>query len=137
MTQRAISLPFSFNSSGGVDYTEDEVKIWQDRVAITLLTKLKERVMRPTFGSGLAGVIHENLNTAIVLARQEIEIAFSKWLPALTLVSVKGTVDPLEPDMLNIEVVFKYGNYENETSIQLKTAILSRAGEVIMEVTNG
>lgn len=136
MAQRAISLPFSFNSSGGVSYTTDEVKIWQDRVAIVVLTRLRERIMRPTFGSNTQAVTFENFDAALVMAKQEITIALGRWLPDITVVSIEGVRDPQDESRLNIEIVFKYGN-ENETTVVLKTAILNRAGETILEVTNG
>lgn len=136
MAQRAISLPFSFDSSGGVTYTTDEVKIWQDRIAIVVMTRLNERVMRPTYGSNTQKVALENFNSAVIMAKQEVATALSTWLPSVTLVSVDGIRDPENPDRLNIEIVFKYGN-SNEATVLIKTAILNRAGETILEVTNG
>ena len=59
MTSRAISLPFSFDSSGGVSYTTDNKKMWQDRVVLVVMTLLKERVMRPTFGSSAKATVFE------------------------------------------------------------------------------
>lgn len=136
MAQRAISLPFSFDSSGGVTYTTDEVKIWQDRIAIVVMTRLNERVMRPTYGSNTQKVALENFHSAVILAKQEIAAALSTWLPSVTLISVDGIRDQQDPDRLNIEIVFKYGN-SNEATVLIKTAILNRAGETILEVTNG
>lgn len=134
MPQRAISLPFSFDSSGGLSYTTDEVKIMQDRIAIVVLTRLQERVMRPSFGSGVQSNVFESADTAILLSQEDIQAAFSEWLPYLTLVRADGYVDAEQK--LNIEIVFKYGN-ANENTVLLKTAILNRAGDTILEVTNG
>lgn len=135
MAQRAIALPFSFDASGGVSYAVDEQKIWQDRVAIVVLTKLRERVMRPTFGSSVPNVVFENLSTGFTLAKQSIESTFTTWLPQLKLVNVTGEIDNNESALL-IQITFKYRE-EDETTVKLKTAILNRAGETILEVTNG
>jgi phage baseplate assembly protein W len=135
MAQRAITLPFSFDASGGVSYAVDEQKIWQDRVAIVVMTKLRERVMRPTFGSSVPNVVFENLSTGFTLAKQSIESTFTTWLPQLKLVSVTGEVDD-NANALIIQITFKYRE-EDETTVRLKTAILNRAGETILEVTNG
>lgn len=135
MAQRAITLPFGFDASGGLSYTTDEQKIWQDRVAIVVMTKLRERVMRPTFGSTAPNVVFENLSVGFTLAKQAIEAAFSTWLPQLKLVTVTGEISDAE-NALFIEIKFKYRE-EDETTVKLKTAILNRAGETILEVTNG
>lgn len=135
MAQRAITLPFGFDASGGVSYAVDEQKIWQDRVAIVVLTKLRERVMRPTFGSSVPNVVFENLSAGFTLAKQAIESSFTTWLPQLRLVSVTGEVDE-SASAIYIQITFKYRE-ENETTVRLKTAILNRAGETILEVTNG
>lgn len=135
MAQRAMSLPFSFDASGGVSYAVSEEKIWQDRVAIVVMTKLNERVMRPTFGSAVPNTVFENLSTAFTLSKQAIEASFVSWLPQLTLVSVTGEVDNTQ-SALFIQITFKYRE-EDETTVRLRTAILNRAGETILEVTNG
>lgn len=135
MAQRAITLPFGFDASGGVSYAVDEQKIWQDRVAIVVMTKLRERVMRPTFGSAVPNVVFESLSTGFTLAKQAIESSFTTWLPQLKLVSVTGEVDD-SASAIYIQIAFKYRE-ENETTVRLKTAILNRAGETILEVTNG
>lgn len=135
MAQRAIALPFGFDASGGVSYAVDEQKIWQDRVAIVVMTKLRERVMRPTFGSAVPNVVFENISTGFTLAKQAIESSFTTWLPQLNLVSVTGEIDDVS-NALYIQITFKYRE-QDEATVRLKTAILNRAGETILEVTNG
>ena len=57
---KAISLPFAFDQSGSIAYTKDEKKIWQDRVVLVLMTRLGERLMRPTFGSEIGDSLFES-----------------------------------------------------------------------------
>lgn len=135
MTEKAMTLPFSFDASGGVSYTIDRNKMWQDRVAIVVATKLEERVMRPAFGSTVPNIVFANLALGLSLAKQAIEASFATWLPQLTLISVTGETDDLNNALL-IQIVFKYRN-EEEATVRLRTAILNRSGETILEVTNG
>ena len=131
---RAISLPFSFNSTGAVSYTQDEKKIWQDRVVMVLMTKLEERIMRPTFGSEVATSVFENEEAASTSVNKAIATAFSQWLPQLQLIKVDTYPDPTD-GFLIAEVGYRYNPRENEQRVKLKTAILTRSGEVILEVS--
>lgn len=133
MTERAISLPFSFDSAGSISYTTDEKKIWQDRVVLIVMTRLNERVMRPTYGSEASNSLFENTNSAINLLKDTIATAFSNWLKDLILVDVSVYTDAAD-GYLVAEIFYKYNPVENEQSVKIKTAILSRTGEVLLEV---
>lgn len=136
MSESAISLPFSFDSAGLIGHTSDIKKIWQDRVALVVMTKLGERVMRPGFGSEVPAVAFENIDTAISLTRQSIATAFSRWLPALTLVDVIFTTDPID-FYLVADIRYTYSSLSEVTNVKLKTAVLTRSGDTILEVGNG
>ena len=133
MTERAMSLPFSFDSSGSVSYTTDEKKIWQDRVVLVVMTRLHERVMRPTFGSEASNSLFENTSSASGLLKDTIATAFSNWLKDLILTDVSVYTDTTD-GFLVAEIFYKYNPVENEQSVKIKTAILSRTGDVILEV---
>ena len=135
MTERAISLPFSFDSSGALSYTTDEKKIWQDRVVLVIMTLLTERVMRPTFGTTARDSVFENESTAESAIKQAIAVGFAQWLKPLTLTQVVVTIDPAD-GYLVATVQYKYEKEKNEQSVKIKTAILSRSGDVILEVSN-
>lgn len=135
MTSKAISLPFSIDEVGGVSYALNEAKIWQDRVLIVVMTNLNERVMNPTFGGNMGLSLFQNINDAMTLIQQSISLAFSRWLAPLTLVSVSGYVDPIEARLV-LEVNYKLRDTDNGQSVTIKTAILSRAGDVLLEVRN-
>lgn len=133
MAERAISLPFSFDSSGSISYTTDEKKIWQDRVVLVVMTRLNERVMRPTFGSEASNSLFENTSSATGLLKDTIATAFSNWLKDLILTNVSVYTDATD-GYLVAEIFYKYNPTENEQSVKIKTAILSRTGDVILEV---
>jgi len=130
---RAISLPFRFDESGSVSYTEDPIKIWQDRVVVVVMTGLGERIMRPTFGSEASQTVAENINDALVLLNQSISAAFSRWLPDLTLLDVQGSVDPYD-GYLVVQITYNYRAQNLIQTVNIKTSVLSRSGDVIREV---
>ena len=135
MTNVAITLPFTIGPNG-VNKTEDYSKIWKDRVYGVVLTSFNERVMAPTFGTQVKSSLFENIDDAMAAIRQSIQIGFSKWLSTLTLNSVIGSLDANEGN-LNIEVLYSIPGTIDEQSVTLKTDILSRSGDVLLEVNNG
>lgn len=133
---KAISLPFSFDSNGGITATEDMKKIIQDRVVLAIMTYNSERVMRPTYGTKVKGTAFENQDAATTIIQQEIAAGFSNWLPYLTLLSVSVSIDKADGH-LNIDITYKYGSSANPETIIVKTDILNQSGDVITEVPYG
>lgn len=131
----AISLPFSFNEAGAVSSTEDSAKIWQDRVVIAVMTGLGERVMRPTFGSDASHAVGENVNDAMALIKQSVAVAFSRWLQDLVLLDVSGYIDEYDGYLVT-QVKYNYRGQAVSQTVNIKTAILSRSGDILLEVTN-
>jgi phage baseplate assembly protein W len=134
MTERAISMPFSIDASGGIAYSERLEKIWQDRVLLAVMTSLGERVMRPDFGGTVPASLFENPNDALSLIRQSVQVTFSRWLQPLTLLSVSGYVG--DDNTLMAEIFYNLRETSQEQSVTIKTAILSRSGDIILEVPN-
>jgi phage baseplate assembly protein W len=134
-TSTSISLPFQFDVNGAIATTTDVAKIWQDRVIITVMTNLGERVMRPTFGSDAPKTVGENINDALALIKQSVSVAFSRWLPALALLNVIGEIDPTD-GYLVVNITYNYRVQNLTQTLKIKTAILSRSGDVILEVAN-
>ena len=132
----AISLPFSFDANGAVGSTSDQKKIIQDRVVLVIMTLINERVMRPSFGTGVRRSAFENVQAAINLVNKEAAIGFSNWLPYLNLLDVNGSVDPLDGH-LNLVIKYQYGTSTTAETLVVKTDILSQSGDVITEVTSG
>ena len=129
----AISLPFNFTQYGGVDYTQDPAKIWQDRVVVAVMTDLGERVMRPTFGSDVPKSVGESVNDALNIIRQSIEVTFGRWLKDLTLLNVEGYTDEYD-GYLVVEITYNYRAQNLTQTLTIKTAVLSRSGDVLLEV---
>ena len=131
MNSRAISLPFSFNSGGGISYTDDEGKMWQDRVVAVIMTNFNERVMMPNFGSDAPKAAFYNQSEAGALIEAAAKAAFAQWLPALEF--EKSEVKSIEEDVLTVEITYKRAELEAET-VTIKTDILTTSGDLIQEV---
>ena len=130
--QKAIALPISFDTSRSEAYVEDEKKIWQDRVVLVCMTNLNERIMRPTFGTSVASTLFENVNDSISLIQQTIGGAFTKFLPALSLQKVSGSVDPVDGNIV-IDVFYRYNDKDTQQSVKIKTGLFSRSGDLLVE----
>ena len=89
----AIALPFTLTSYGSIGTTTDQSKIWADRVRSVIGTTLRERVMRPTFGTTITHAFMETQDTASISITSEVSSAFALLLPNLTLNSVDTSVD--------------------------------------------
>ena len=133
---KAISLPFSFNSSGAISYSEDPQKIWQDHVVFVVITVFGERVMRPSFGSDAKYASFENINDAIVMTKQTVAAAFAAWLQDLNFVDLTGSIDPSDQNLVLL-VSYKIGTGDQVYTTKVRTSVFSRAGELILEVSNG
>ena len=111
MAEKAISLPFSIDSYGKVSSTQDQSKIWADRVRSVLGTAIRERVLRPTFGTLIPFAIFETDTTADSQIRVEVEKAFGEQLSLLNLQDVVVTVDEYT-NVLTVEVIYGLPNNE-------------------------
>jgi phage baseplate assembly protein W len=130
----AISLPFNFNEAGAIASTNDPAKVWQDRVIIAVMTGLKERVMRPTYGSNVHSTVGESLSDALTIIRQSVAVTFSRWLKDLVLLEVIGSVDEYD-GYLVIQIKYNYRNLDQIQTVNIKTAVLSRSGDILLEVS--
>lgn len=136
MSGSAISLPFRFNEFGEVNYSVDPRKIWQDRVYVAIMTQVGERVMRPGYGTTISTALFENISTASEIITTAVSTAFSKHLKDLELIQVQPVFEDDNSGVLEINVVYTLPSGEDDT-VTLKTAILSRSGDIIQEITNG
>lgn len=115
MAEVAISLPFSITSFGSIATTSDQKKIWSDRVLSVLGTFLRERVMRPSFGTLIPYALFETGDSAIAEIRSEVQAAFNTQLPLLTLTSTDVTYDSYS-NIITVSVLYGLPNQEETTT---------------------
>lgn len=115
--EKTISLPFAIDTSGMVGTTTEQSKIWADKVRSVLGTSLRERVMRPTFGTLIPFSLFNNVDNAIVEINEEVTRAFGKQLKLLTLQDVAVEQDTYV-NALKVTVTYALPNQEiNKVSI--------------------
>lgn len=88
---KSISFPFTLDPFGKTSSTEDQRKIYQDKVLTLLSTAVGERPMRPTYGTNIAVAMFENQGNVDAAINQAIRSAISTWIPELTVKAIKVT----------------------------------------------
>ena len=111
MAEYAISLPFSVDSYGKVASSTDQSKIWADRVRSVLGTTIRERVMRPNFGTLIPFALFNTETGAVSQVEAEVSKAFAQQLGLLNLQNVNVTVDQYT-NVLTVEAIYGLPNNE-------------------------
>ena len=130
MAQKAIALPFSIDSYGKVSSTQSQSKIWSDRVKSVLATSLRERVMRPNFGTLIPYTLFNSETEATAQIQSEVEKAFAQQLDLLTLQQTNVTSD-IYTCTLTVEVI--YGLPNDEVTSTLIGLVFSQGANPIYE----
>ena len=111
----AISLPFVVDPYGAITSTTDQRKIWSDRVRSVIGTNLRERLMRPTFGTLVPSSFMETTDTAESLVSSEVGSAFAIQLPLLSLQSTDVSYDEYT-NVLSVTITYDLPNSEQITT---------------------
>ena len=107
----AIALPFSIDPYGKVTQTKEQSKIWADKVRSVIGTALKERVMRPLFGTNISSFVYEGQNFAELSVQDAVSTAFNNQLQRLQLQSVSSMFDDYT-NTLSVDVIYALPNDE-------------------------
>ena len=126
MAQKAISLPFLIDPYGRVSSTQSQSKIWSDKVKSVLGTSLRERVMRPNFGTLISYSLFNSQTEATVEIKTEVERAFAEQLDLLTLQQTDVTID-MYTNVLTVQVTYGLPNDE---------VVSTAVGLVLVQGTN-
>jgi phage baseplate assembly protein W len=117
MAELALAMPFSIDPYGKLTVTTDQSKIWADRVRSVIGTALKERVMRPTFGTRIPFTVFNTQEDADSEINREVVQAFNEQLALLKLQNVTTSFDTFT-GVINITI-----NYSLPNDIQISTNI--------------
>ncbi len=75
---------------------------------IILSTSPGERIMRPTFGSGLQALLFQINDSGLAsAAANAVKTALIKWEPRITLLDVNTFPDPDKPNLLHINISYQ------------------------------
>jgi len=123
----AIALPFSIDPYGKVSQTKEQSKIWADKVRSVIGTALKERVMRPLFGTDISSSVYEGQDFAELSVKDAVATAFNTQLQRLQLQSVSSVFDTYT-NTLTVDVTYALPNDE---VVSTTIGILSISGNLI------
>jgi phage baseplate assembly protein W len=91
--------------------------------------------MRQDFGSSLDFSLFENAADAADIIEKAVTIAFNKWLPSLNLIEVTPQYDTTNGFM---DITLRYSLPSGAADeVTVNTAIFSRSGDLIQEITRG
>jgi phage baseplate assembly protein W len=131
VSEKAISLPFQFDSYGKISTSSTLSNIWSDRVLSVMGTLKGERVMEPDFGTYLATFVHGNSSGVETSIETEVEQAFIKFLPLLNLVSTEVVSNEFTGS-LDIVITYELPNEEEQTTV-VALAAISRKQPIYQE----
>jgi len=84
----AINYPYTLDSNGVVEGTENPTKIYLDRVLTLLSTSIGQRPMLPSYGVDWSTSLFENDNRAQPAISGAIRTAIAKWLPEVSVETI-------------------------------------------------
>jgi len=106
----AIEHPFRFDPLGKTITTSNVNKIYLDRLMTILSTQIYQRPMMPDYGTDIARALYESGQIYSDSIKEAVVRAGAKFLPALSIVSVKvGEVDSTGTSVVEILVSFPDG----------------------------
>ena len=126
MAEKTLTLPFSVDPYGKISVTSEQSKIWADRVRSVIGTTLRERVMRPEFGTDISYSVFNTQEDAEQEISRETSQAFNQLLPLLTLDSVESLFDSFT-GIINVTMTYKL---PNQIVVTTTTGILTVRGTI-------
>lgn len=131
----AISLPFGIDSYGKIGSTVESSKIWGDRVRSVIGTAVRERVMRPLFGTEIPYTIFDTQESAQERIKDQTTKAFLSQLSSLKLDMVEVTFDSYT-SIVNVFIKYSLPNLEQvSTSVSIGIATISGTNPIYEEIT--
>lgn len=125
--QFELAQPFSITDAGGVQAVSDPVVWAEGHIVALLLTNPGERVMRPTYGSGLLAFIFENNDPLVVQTLVgQVQNSLSIFEPTISLKQFTLVPNPPSSGELQLQIQFTVG-----TSSTLHTSLINSNGQVV------
>jgi phage baseplate assembly protein W len=116
MAEIALQIPFSLDGNGNIVVTSDQATIWSNRVRSAVGTALGERVMRPTYGTDIPGLLFDTVSSMEEGITNEVGRVFSASLPLLTLNAVDIVHDERD-NTVTAEINYSLPNNKDVTTI--------------------
>ena len=120
---KSISYPYTLDPFGVANVTEDQTKIYQDRILTLLSTAKGERPMRPTYGTDIARAMFENQGVVSAAIKSAILSAVNTWIPEVSVdnIIISGFE---ENGQVNVSLMVTLPDYTS-TEVKVYTATLN------------
>ena len=115
MAEITMALPFSIDAYGKIASTDQQSKIWADRVRSVIGTALGERVMRPEFGTEVPYAELQTADDASSQIETTVLHAFEQQLSRLRLQQVTSVLDEYT-GTLNVNIIYALPNQDLVTT---------------------
>ena len=104
---RGIAFPPRIGADGRLAWSEGAQNV-RESIRVILLTDLRERLMRPTFGGGLQALLFEpNTLATRRMLEERTRRALERWGPRIRLDRVTAEPDPDDPSAAIVEIVYR------------------------------
>lgn len=113
---RALKVPFEVDPTGRSSSVEGEYPVLATYLRMLLLTRIGERVMRPTYGSMLQESLFEGIDDVFIAELDgDVRDAVRDWEPDVEIVALN--FETVQESRINVELVFRVrSNLSGETS---------------------
>jgi len=125
---KAFTYPFTLDPFGVAYTSEDQTKIYKDRILTLLSTAIGARPMRPTYGTNLGKAMFENQDNAEKAVQASIRAAVTTWIPEVDVqeIIVKGVQ---EDGKMLVELNVVLPDY-TQASLAVSSVTLTPTGTV-------
>ncbi|NBB73956.1 MAG: phage tail protein [Bacteroidetes bacterium] len=104
---RGIAFPPRIGADGRLAWSEGAQNV-RESIRVILLTDLRERLMRPTFGGGLQALLFEpNTLATRRMLEERTRRALERWEPRIRLDRITAEPDPDDPSAAIVEIVYR------------------------------
>ncbi len=101
------AFPLLPDPGGRLRYVEGETDIEQ-ALKIVLLTRLAERIMRPTFGSAVASYLFApGSEKYLGLLEDAVREAIRDWEPRVELLGARAEADPRDATQIRVSIDYR------------------------------
>lgn len=127
--RREMSFPFRIDANGRVAEDQLPSDIARSHIHQLLLTSLQERVMRPTYGTGVQNSVFD-VADGITLDGMvsDVSDAIEVWEPDVTVVSVEPSFVSDHPNIIGLNITYSVMEEEGQSSVH--TAFIEVGGTV-------
>lgn len=133
MIEKALSYPFRLDDYGNIASTNDQTKIWADRVRSVIGTVIGERVMRPEFGTKVSFAAFATRTAMEDIVRREVERGFYIHLPLLTVLDITFDFNDVE-NLVSANITYELPD-KKQSSTNVGIVVLSQNNPPYEEIS--